>query len=70
MTAGYESIAYREPVADLLDFMLRPDAGSFAEYHERNPHVWILFRRFMAEFPQHAGIFQTRASKADLEIAA
>lgn len=102
-----------------LYFVDTTPAETFEEYHERNPHVWVLFRRFtleaiasgrsrigakmiaerirwetfirasngddfkinnnftayyarrfMAEYPEHEGIFQTRASKADVELAA
>jgi hypothetical protein len=110
-------VSYHEP--DLFSFTAPASQSDFEQYHERNPQVWAMFRRFtleairagrtrigakmiaerirwetfigpaegddfkinnnftafyarrfMAEHPEHAGIFQTRASRADQEIAA
>lgn len=103
---------------DLFSFATPASRSEFEAYHERNPKVWELFKRFtlqairagrqrigakmiaerirwetfvgdrdgefrinnnfpayyarkfMSEFPEHEGIFQTRASRADQEIAA
>lgn len=102
---------------DLFSFATPQEQSEFDQYHQRNPQVWQMFRRFtleaigagrnrigakmiaerirwetfvgdrsgdfrinnnfpayyarkfMAEYPEHKGVFQTRASKADLEIA-
>lgn len=47
---------------------VRISGGEVKEIKINNDFKPFMSRRFMKEFPQHEGFFETRKSKADLEV--